>query len=318
MSAFTIETGARLHFGLLSHRPESGRHFGGAGLMIDSPGVKLTASPSSRDEVIGPAPLIERVGNVIATYRERTRIQPPPCRIVIENSIPPHQGLGSGTQLALAAGKALALCADEGQLQVTELARRVNRGARSALGIHGFQQGGFLVDGGKSEPDEVGRLITRTAFPGEWRILLVTPPAREGLSGSLERDAFQKLHGMPEAVTNRLCRILLMEILPAVLDADFANTAEAIYQFGQEVGAYFEPIQGGRFAHRQMEELAASLRDQGIRGVGQSSWGPTLFVIQESQAAAESLQQQLLNDPLWSRCQVQISQPRNQGAVIQH
>ena len=315
MRRVTIETGARLHFGLLSHRPQTGRHFGGAGLMIDSPGVKLHASPGSRDEVIGPSFLIERVQNIIATYRERAGTkQPPSCRVEIEDFIPPHQGLGSGTQLALAVGKALSLCADEGNLPATEIARRVNRGARSALGIYGFEQGGFLIDGGKQERDQIGTLVSRTPFPADWRILLVTPPTTAGLSGTDEQSAFHRLAGMPEAATNRLCRLLVMELLPAIVEHKYSEAAEAIYQFGQEVGGYFEPVQGGRFASRQMAELAGSLRSRGIPGVGQSSWGPTMFALQESQTAAETLAGELQKESQWSDCKIQISRPRNQGA----
>lgn len=40
----TVSTGSRLHFGLLTHRPKSGREFGGVGVMIDSPGWTITVS----------------------------------------------------------------------------------------------------------------------------------------------------------------------------------------------------------------------------------------------------------------------------------
>ena len=318
MRRVTIETGARLHFGLLSHRPQTGRHFGGAGLMIDSPGVKLTASPASHDEVLGPDFLTDRIQNTIATYRNRVSAehQPPPCRVEIEDFIPPHQGLGSGTQLALAVGKALSLCADEGDLPATELARRVNRGARSALGIYGFEQGGFLIDGGKREREQIGTLVCRIEFPADWRILLITPATDAGLSGTDELHAFDRLAGMPEQATNRLCRLLVMELLPAIVEHKYSEAAEAIYQFGQEVGGYFEPVQGGRFASRQMAELASSLRSRGIPGVGQSSWGPTLFALQESQTAAETLAGELQNESKWDDCKIQISRPRNHGASI--
>ena len=237
----TIHTGARLHFGLLAHRPSSGRHFGGAGLMIDSPGVKLTAKVADRDQIIAPQDLLPRIENILAGYRSQVECekQPPPCRIEIHQQIPPHQGLGSGTQLALAVGKALAVLAGEAELPLLELARRVGRGARSALGIHGFEQGGFLIDGGKRHLEDIGTLVSRTPFPADWRIVLVTPPLGEGLSGTDEQTAFHRLAGMPEAVTNRLCRLLLMQISPAIREGDFGEVCEGIYQFGQEVGDVF-------------------------------------------------------------------------------
>jgi len=131
-----IRTGSRLHFGLLAHRPQVGRHFGGAGVMIDSPGVELSAEKSERDEVHGPNPEVaSRVRKAVAKYREGVSEsrQPPPCKIELKTQIPPHQGLGSGTQLALAVGKAVSILADESKLKSPELARRVGRGARWAL-----------------------------------------------------------------------------------------------------------------------------------------------------------------------------------------
>ncbi len=314
----TIHTGARLHFGLLAHRPASGRHFGGAGLMIDSPGTQLTLKVNDRDQIAAPPDLRARVEHILASYRSRVapHKQPPPCRIEIHRQIPPHQGLGSGTQLALAVGKALAVCAGEPDLPLLELAHRVGRGTRSALGIHGFEQGGFLIDGGKRRLEDIGTLVSRVSFPAEWRIVLVTPPAGEGLSGTDEQTAFHRLSGMPECVTNRLCRLLLMEILPAIREAGFPEVSEGIYQYGQQVGAYFEPIQGGPFASPKMADLAENLRSRGIRGVGQSSWGPTLFVLEESQSAAEELVQQLHSQPPWADCEFHIAGPKNEAASV--
>lgn len=315
----TIQTGARLHFGLLAHRPQIGRHFGGAGLMIDSPGVKLTALRGDRDEVIGPKFLASRVQKLMANYRQHLpeNRQPPRCQIEIHQFIPPHQGLGSGTQLGLAVGKALSVLAGEDELSPMHLAQRVGRGARSALGLHGFQQGGFLVDGGKSHLEEVGTLVSRNEFPEEWRIILVSPSAEMGLSGTDEQTAFHQLPGMSEALTNRLCRLILMELLPTLVERNFAAFSEAVYEYGEAVGMYFAPIQGGLLASPQMGELAMHLRERGILGVGQSSWGPTLFVFQESPSEADRLLHELREDPAAANCQLRIARPLNQGAAVQ-
>lgn len=318
-SRVTIQTGARLHFGLLAHRPQVGRHFGGAGLMIDAPGVKLSASRQSFDNVAGRQVLIPRVKKLVVRYREATPAdrQPPPCRVEIHESIPPHQGLGSGTQLALAVGKALSVLAGEGDVSPVEMAQRVRRGARSALGLYGFHQGGFLVDGGKSYLEDIGTLVSRVDFPEEWRVILVSPDEETGLSGSEEHTAFHQLPGMPASLTDRLCRLILMDLLPAVVERNFAAFSEAVFEYGQEVGTYFVPIQGGCLASPQMEKLAKDLRKRGILGVGQSSWGPALFAFAESQQDALDLLRDLRNNPLAANCQLQLVKPLNQGAIIE-
>ena len=64
------------------------------------------------------------------------------------HSIPAHVGLGSGTQLGLAVGAALARLAGL-QLSTDEIALAVGRGLHSGIGIATFQHGGFVLDGGR-------------------------------------------------------------------------------------------------------------------------------------------------------------------------
>ena len=73
----SIQTGSRLHFGPLSWRPEHGRNFGGIGMMIERPGVSLTASRTNRsdDDVNSPraAELLKRIRQKLSDDRCPTR-----------------------------------------------------------------------------------------------------------------------------------------------------------------------------------------------------------------------------------------------------
>ncbi len=149
----TIQTGARLHFGLLAHRPLSGRHFGGAGLMIDSPGVHLYCQRSShamkciaplrsRNESKGSSP-------TIGSRRGRRHATALPSRSASNDSRPSRVGFGN--PVGIGRGQSLGDFgrSEDQDIHPFELAQRVGRGKRSALGIYGFLFGGFLVDGGK-------------------------------------------------------------------------------------------------------------------------------------------------------------------------
>lgn len=316
----TITTGARLHFGILSYHPETGRHFGGAGLMIDSPGFQLTTQTAQTDEVLGPDEYATRCREFLTQYRSNCSVetQPPSCRIEIGQTIPAHIGLGSGTQLGLAVAKSLSLLAGEEETDSATLAIRTGRGLRSALGIHGFAQGGFLLDGGKARDNSIGCLNAREEFPADWRILLVTPgDSSAGLSGQLEREAFSQLPSMPEAITERLRQIAHAEMLPAVQEIQFERFSQAVYEFGTTVGAFFAPVQGGIYADAQMTELVEFLRSEGISGVGQTSWGPTLFVVLPDQATAERMQNQISGDDRWKNCHIQLARPLNNPAAVE-
>lgn len=313
-----ITTGARLHFGLLAVGQGTGRQFGGAGAMVDLPGFVVRGRIAERDEYAGPAEWRTRVEQSLNQYRSAVKAGTafPKVRIEIDRAIPAHAGLGSGTQLGMAVGQALAILTGD-DAPHPEIARRVGRGLRSALGIHGFRHGGFLVEAGKQAGEVVSPLVAHVAFPMNWRFVLVRPPGTEGLSGSEELSGFSELPPMPVPVTERLCRIALVEMLPAVMEADFDGFANALGDFGRIVGEYFSAVQGGVFANPLMARLAAELVRRGVAGVGQTSWGPTIFVPCQDESAARALVTDIGGLREFGACECFITSPRNQGASVE-
>jgi beta-RFAP synthase len=310
-----VTTGARLHFGPLAVHAQRGRSFGGVGLMIDAPATEVAVERAERDEVHGDDAR-GRIVQVVNRFRSAAPVAVPSCRIDVVRSAPPHTGLGSGTQLSLAVAKGLSLLAGEVDISPVELARRTGRGGRSAIGTHGFLQGGFLVDAGFSTTaPQLGELAARAPCPNDWRFLLAAPRA-EGLSGIAEQSAFGSLPPMDRRTTAELCRIVLTAWLPAVRCADWRSFCQALDQFGRIVGEYFGPVQGGVYAHPRMATLAAELHASGVCGVAQSSWGPNIAVCCESEAAAARLHGGLSGAPDWSDCRFQIVRPLNTGARI--
>ncbi|MEX0717788.1 MAG: hypothetical protein WD066_14435 [Planctomycetaceae bacterium] len=304
-----ITTGCRLHFGIFSHRPACGREFGGVGLMLRAPRGRLSFRPAERDMVFGPEDAASRFREFVARYRRSVDSDEPPprCAIEIHESIPPHVGLGSGTQSALAVADGLARLAGEGAVDPVVLAERVGRGVRSAIGIHGYRRGGLLFDDGKTLGEPVGSLARRLEFPAEWRFLLVIPREETGLSGPIEREAFARLPPMPAETTARLRELAFEQLEPAVTAADFDATSDALHEFNRIVGEYFAPAQGGTYAHPRMRELVAELRREGIAGVGQSSWGPTIFALLRDAAEVQNLRDRLAAARQWGDCIIQIS-----------
>ncbi len=290
-----VRAPSRLHFGLLNCGGEAdARRFGGAGLMIGAPGLSLTARPAARWSAEGP--LVERV----LAYARRFAATLPsdslsPHHLHIEHAPPEHVGLGVGTQLGLSMARALA-CAAGLALDAVELARRVGRGERSGLGVHGFERGGFLVDGGKRAADGVAPLVARLPFPDDWRVVLILPPlgtaARHGVE---ERRAFEQLNqqGVDAARTDRMCRLVLLGMLPALAERDLEAFGEALFEYNARAGEMFAPFQGGTYADERVRELVAYLRGQGVRAVGQSSWGPAVFAVMADAGRAAELASQI-------------------------
>lgn len=315
----TVTTGARLHFGPLAAAGTGGGKFGGVGMMVSAPGYLVTARAAERDSIAGDADSVARVTEFVKRVRAASCETMPatPCEINVRQAIPSHSGLGSGTQLGLAVARALSELAGERDVPVETLARRAGRGLRSAIGLHGFARGGFLVDGGRArDRDQLGTLVARVEVPSDWRIILASPPQSSGLSGEAELRAFASQPPMSSALTGELCRLVLMDWIPALLEADFARAASAMYEFGLLVGRFFEPVQGGVFAHSRMARLVEALRARGVSGVAQTSWGPTLAILCDGDAAAQQVTSDLAHAGDWSDCTFHVVEPLNRGAEV--
>ena len=176
-------------------------------------------------------------------------------------------GLGSGTQLGLALGVGLAhlLGRDE---DARAIARLLERGARSGIGLATFLTGGFLVDGGRGAADEPPPIISRLGLPGD--LAAAADAGREwaGLSGEVERAAFQHLPPFPAAAAADLCRLTVMRLLPAVAEADLGAAGLAIGELQRVVGDHFAPAQGARFTSPDVAEVLALDRGPGDRRRG--------------------------------------------------
>jgi len=121
---------------------------------------------------------------------------------------------------------------------------------------------------------------------------------------------------MSEMVTGELCRVVLMELLPAVQNGDFQGTSEALHEFGHKVGEYFAPVQGGIFSDTLMQKVYQYLRGKGVAGICQSSWGPTTAVLCRSDAHAQEVLQNLRTAE-WEKLTTQVVSPLNTGAALE-
>ena len=313
----TITTGARLHFGPLSVQAPAGGRFGGVGVMIDSPGIALSCRVAQADWIRADEIIAPRVAEFLRRIRQAMLEQKSPaCEISVTQMIPSHRGFGSGTQLGLAVARAMSVISNEPEPGLEELARRVGRGLRSAIGLYGFDRGGFLVDGGRVQSNQIGTLVSRVEFPADWRFVIAAPREIIGLSGEAEQSAFASQPPMPTSLTAELCRVVLMDWLPSVIEMSFSQCSESMFTFGHAVGKFFSHAQGGVFAHPRMAEWSRLLQNRGVQGVAQTSWGPTLAALCPNVANARQLQSDFATDAAWSDCSFEVVAPLNCGATV--
>ena len=287
MSRVTI--GARLHAGFQNLSLARDRLYGGIGWAIDEPRLVLQAERA--DSLGCPDAAVEPYAR-----RAVTALDVPGAEIGVERRFERHAGLGSGTRLALATLTAIADAYDIDPA-VRDVAPELGRGGRSGVGIATFLDGGFVVDGGHPterfthSPPETGAwttppVVARHAIPESWRFVLVTPEVEHGQSGS-EEDASMRaiVERADPGIADEIAPLLTQRLLPAIAEGDRGTFGDAITRLGRLNGAWYADEQGGVYrppAGRLIEHLSGVA---GVDGVGQSSWGPTVYAITGEQAA---------------------------------
>lgn len=291
-SAIRVRAPGRLHLGFLDPAGTLGRRFGSLGLVIDGPATVIELRRAARDsahadEAASSAELA-RATEHLATLRRATR-QLAPLHLHLVETLPAHAGFGSGTQLALAVGRAFSTLFGLA-LPTAEIARLTGRGLRSGVGIAGFDQGGLLLDGGPRADGAPAALLSRLDLPASWRVLLVLDPRERGLNGTEEKAALTTLPGLPREAAAEICHEVLMRILPGAAGGEFAPFAAGLSRMQRLLGQHFAPAQNGRvYTSAAVGRLIEWVARHTPAGVGQSSWGPTGFAVLPSAEAADTI-----------------------------
>ena len=284
--AVFVEAPARLHFGVLDLRGDLGRRFGGIGAAVPAPSLLLEARPATELKAEGPD-----AARALAFARRFARHHGLDSRLhfCVHRSIPTHSGLGSGTQLALAVARASAELSGL-PTDVMALAQAMDRGRRSGVGTWTFAYGGFVLEGGRTAGTErVAPLLARLPFPDSWRCVVAVPRGKPGLAGDDEAAAFARLPSPSARDVEHVAHLVLMQLLPALAEADLVGFGAALGEVQRITGGWFAPAQGGVFAPGETGELVERLRAWGAVGVGQSSWGPAVYGIVGDAGASRAL-----------------------------
>jgi len=296
-----VQAFSRLHFGLMEICPGQPHCYGGVGMMISSPSMLVqgrtgSVTDLSSVQIEGDGYWVERARRVLEIWGRHHPDSPLPLES-IRVVAPPHAhiGLGSGTQWA---------CSIAGLLQIANgvqvrgawvpsvaetlfssaesLAANAGRGLRSHIGCEGFRRGGLIVDWGQhhSEKQAAGHGRTEVfSFPQSWRMVTRCDRSYLGESGGAEATMFERCSSFPNPSRSAMVRTIREEMLPAFDASDWVVASDAIGRYGEWAGKIFEPLQGGVYRSPAIAESIADLRRRGIRGVGQSSWGPTVFAL---------------------------------------
>jgi beta-ribofuranosylaminobenzene 5'-phosphate synthase len=316
-----VETPSRIHLTLTDLTGNCGRVDGGVGIALDEPNILLEAERSRDLVVVGEN--AERAGAAARAIADHFGLGG--ARMSIRSGYRMHVGLGGGTQLGIAAAKALCDLYHQ-PVTVREIAKIISRGGTSGIGTAAFETGGFIVDGGHTFGPGKDKLdfrpssaspgvppppvIARHAFPRDWKILLAIPNIPKGAHGKKEVDIFREYCPVPLADVHELCYQILVRMVPSVVEGDLDEFGAAVNRV-QELG--FKKIEV-MLQHPLVHRLMAEMREAGAACSGLSSFGPTVFAIADTQcrdieAAAFEAMEEVGGDVLITRC-------RNEGARV--
>lgn len=306
-----IYTPSRLHFGIIDLSREFKRQYGACGATLQD-GYKINIEPIDEGLEVESTKREQKIAEkVFRKLRKKFDISHG-FKVVVEERIPEHVGLGSTTQFTLGTGYGMLRLAGK-NISVIELAELLDRGRYSAIGTHGFEKGGFILEGGKAEQKKISPLLKRAEIPEDWRFFIICPEQRKGYDEQEEKPIMEELT-VDKKYPQKICHNLLMGILPALKEEDISAFGDHLTKIQELVGRSFSDFQEGIY-HPAIRDLVEALIKKTYGG-GQSSWGPTAYgLIKEEEI--DGLEDEILGDKREKDYRVWVGKPNNRGVVIE-
>lgn len=301
-------SGSRLHFGLMELCHQAENCYAGLGLMLETPGFSFVLSGLSKDQpTIALSDELRARALKVLQLAKRSEMGDLPAKIELSSRLPMHSGLGAGTQFATALATAIEVfrsnqsdpplgdwntVEDFDWLSAEWLVQASGRGLRSAIGLQGFLSGGLIWDHGCNPTSSGPRKVECSVreFPEDWRVLLLKPRIEpDVVAGKNEAAMIDSIGEKPNPRREEML-LLAKEVMNTL------STSTSVAVFGELLDQYmilaaelFEKMQGGMYRSKSVEDTVRFAKSLGLHGVGQSSWGPTVFGFVEGEDRAQSV-----------------------------
>lgn len=314
VSEVRVRVGYRLHLGFYRYLDE-GLAYGAIGLSVEEPYLEVRATKTAESSGISISAPTEESSEAVKRVVKYLAVAP--ANLVITGYVRHHVGLGSITRLCLATAVTLSMLHRRADLNLEELLVRLGRCKYSCVGYYTFLYGGLAVDTGVplGQVGTIPKPLALVKFPRSWYVVIAIP---EG--GGLREEEEEPHLRSPTPVDEQgdLYRALVYVLSGVKLERLdlFTRGVETIQRVA---GNYFSKVQGGVFSSEYGEEIARAMLESGLRGIGQSSWGPTIYGFTDSYSVAESARRNVLKllDRLGVGCDVWVSRGAELGYSVQ-
>ncbi|MBD22473.1 MAG: hypothetical protein CL572_02255 [Alphaproteobacteria bacterium] len=289
----TVDSPARIHLGFLETNENSLRKFGSIGLGITHYKNIFKIEFSNKREVICDNKILkEKIFKILEIFSNLKKIYN--CKITVNQYIPIHKGLGSGTQHSLTTGFLISEF-NSLNMSIEQISELLNRGKRSGIGIEVFKRGGFVIDLGKKKNSGLLPLkIFEYKWPKEWKIILIQDENFFGLHGRDENKEFLNIKKIKKSFVQENCFVTMMHILPGIVERDFENFTKGVSVIQKNMSKVFYG-KSNIYASKNITKIFNYLNSNGYCGYGQSSWGPTGFIFCQDNDSSLKLSKDIQN-----------------------
>ena len=274
-----VEAGYRIHMGFYRFL-DTDISFGALGAAISSPEIRVSAKECDNTLITCESSYARDLVLKVLRHLGVDNI----C-ISIDGYIKHHVGLGSTTRIVMSALTAIATL-KKLDIDIVDEAVKLGRGKVSAVGIYTFIYGNLVIDSGVKLAKGVRyppKPIAILPIPKDWYIILVVPEDIKGLSEDEETRIMNLAKEFKEQHTLYKYIVTLMS---AVVHKDFKLFSRSLRELQKLTGEYFSEYQGGIYCCDVSSDIVSILESNGIVGIGQSSWGPTIYGFTDSYVKA--------------------------------
>ncbi|MFP3872190.1 MAG: beta-ribofuranosylaminobenzene 5'-phosphate synthase family protein [Candidatus Natronoplasma sp.] len=306
-----VRTPSRLHFGIIDLSRNFRREYGALGLCLeDGYEIEINVEDEEGVEVKGDERERDIVQEVYSKLKKGFDLGRG-FEVVINERVPNHVGLGSTTQITLGSGYGM-LKAVRKEISSRDLARLLGRGRYSAIGTYSFESGGFILEGGKRNKEDIPPLLFRCDVPESWRFLIICPEEKKGYDEQEEKPIMDDLQ-VDKRYPEEICHNIVMGLLPALKEKDIHTFGHHLTEIQKVVGESFSDYQEGIY-HPAVSDVVENMKEN-TYGAGQSSWGPTAYGLVKKDELQEVKKEVIPDDGRNYR--IWIGKPNNHGVCIE-
>ncbi len=313
VSRVAVRAGYRLHLGFYRYL-DDGLAYGSVGVALEEPSFELRLSTPGAGRGLDVRAPTKEAREAVARVAESLGLAG--ATLEVNGYVRHHAGLGSITRIYLATAIAASVQLRAVNVNLEELLIKLGRCKYSCVGYYTLVYGGLAVDTGVKLPRSgVPKPLMLLKFPQHWYVVLAVPEGR-GLGESEEEKYMEN----PVQVSEQ------RELYRALVELTTGVRLERIDLFVRGVetiqavaGKYFSQAQGGFFSSPHGDLIAGVMRESGLRGIGQSSWGPAVYGFTDSYNTAETARRAALRalERMGVRCDAWVTRVSDLGYTVQ-